>query len=127
MAKHFQNQGLLGYNGTDRIKIPMTQSGGMSEETRHIFLAIMNNAEFRTMDDSINGNRLASAIDAAEGQDEIVLEEGVHDWLKKKAETVCPSLFRVNGSIVYEFVKEGFAKPHAPGGKTGETDDAAKA
>lgn len=114
MAKHFSNKGVLAYNGKDLIKIPISQAGGMSTETRHIFLAIMSNAEFKTIDDSIQGNRLANDIDAAEGKDEIVLEDGVHDWLKRKAEQVCPALFRVNGEIVYEFVKEGFTKPHQP-------------
>jgi len=117
MAKHFSNKGLVGYNGKDKIKIPMTQAGEMSTETRHIFLAIMNNAEFKTIDDSIQGNRLAKSIDEAEGKDEIIIEDGVHDWLKRKAEQVCPVLFRVNGSIVYEFTKEGFRKPHEPQGK----------
>lgn len=117
MAKHFSNKGVVAYNGKDKIKIPMSQAGEMSTETRHIFLAIMNNAEFRTLDDSIQGNRIANAIDEAEGKDEIVLETGEYDWLKKKAEQVCPSLFRVNGSIVYEFVKEGFKKPHEPAEK----------
>ena len=122
--KHFPNDGIAGYNGKDKIKIPVSQAGGMSEETRHIFLAILNNSEFKTMDDSIQGNRLATAIDEAEGKDEIVIGEGVHDWLKKRAEQVCPAIFRVNGSIVYEFVKEGFEKPHAPAAKKGSGDDA---
>ena len=119
MAKiySFTNHGVLGYTGKDKIKIPISQAGEMSTETRHIFMAIMNNAEFKTMDDSIQGNRLASAIDEAEGKDFIEIGEGVHDWLKRKAEAVCPVIFRVNGSIVYEFVKEGFEKPHEPKGK----------
>lgn len=134
MAKHFSNKGVVGYNGKDKIKIPISQAGEMSTETRHVFLAIMNNAEFRTIDDSIQGNRLANAIDEAEGKDEIVLEEGVYDWMKKKAEQGCPVLFRVNGSIVYEFIKDGFKKPHQPEekkkGKTGpdapETEESAE-
>ena len=132
--KHFTNAGLLGYNGKDKIKIPVTAPTAtvpavMSTETRHIFLAILNNSEFKTMDDSIQGNRLATAIDEAEGKDEIVIGEGVHDWLKKRAEQVCPAIFRVNGSIVYEFVKEGFTKPHEPKEKTAreEEPDAAAA
>ena len=117
MAKHFNNEGLIGYNSKDKIKIPISQTGEMSTETRHVFQIIMNNADFKTMDDSIQGNRLANAIDKAEGKDEIAIEDGVHDWLKRKAEQVCPTLFRVNGSIVYEFIKEGFNKPHQPKGK----------
>ena len=117
MAKHFSNGAIKGYNGKDELKIPISQSGEMSTETRHIFLAILNNSEFKTMDDSIQGNRLANAIDAAEGKDEVVLEDGVFDWLKRKSEQVCPVLFRVNGSIVYEFIKEGFKRAQEPSSK----------
>jgi len=117
MAKHYSNKGIKGYNDKDLLKIPISQSGEISTETRHIFLAVLNNAEFKTMDDSIQGNRLANAIDAAEDKDEIILEDGVFDWLKRKAEAVCPTIFRVNGSIVYDFIKEGFDKPHQPSGK----------
>ena len=120
MAKnyHYSNDGVLGYNGKDKIKIPIDQAGKMSTETRHIFLVILNASELKTQDDSIQGNRLATAIDEAEGKDEIVIGEGVYDWLKKKMDAVnrdgyqvCPMLFRVNGEIVYEFVKDGYKKP----------------
>ena len=126
--KHFTNKGVLGYNGKDKIKIPVTAPtptvpAVMSTETRHIFLAILNNSDFKIMDDSIQGNRLATAIDEAEDKDEIVIGEGVHDWLKKRAEQVCPAIFRVNGSIVYEFVKEGFAKSHEPKAKTARKEE----
>lgn len=126
MAKnyHYSNDGVLGYNGKDKIKIPIDQAGKMSTETRHIFLSILNASELKTQDDSIQGNRLATAIDEAEGKDEIVIGEGVYDWLKKKMDAVnqqgyqvCPMLFRVNGEIVYEFIKEGFIKPHESSGK----------
>ena len=124
MAKRFSNKPILGYNGKDPIKIPMTQSGEMSTEFRHVLLAVLNNSEFKTMDDSIQGNRLANAIDKAEGKDFIEIEEGVHDWLKRKAEQVCPVIFRVNGSIVYEHIKEGFEKAHQPGEKKkGKADE----
>ena len=114
MAKRFSNKAIIGYNGKDPIKIPMSQSGEMSTEFRHVLLAIFNNSEFKTMDDSIQGNRLANSIDAAEGKDFIEMEDGVHDWLKRKAEQVCPVIFRVNGEIVYAYIKEGFEKVHQP-------------
>ena len=122
----YSNHGVKGYNDKDFIKIPITETGKVSTETRHIFQIIMNNATFKVMDDSIQGNRLANAIDEAEGKDTIEIGEGVFDWLKREAEKVCPAIFRVNGSIVYEFIKDGFKKPHQPAekekGKKG-TDD----
>lgn len=120
MAKiyRYSNSGLLGYNGKDKIKIPISQAGQLSTETRHVFLAILTSLELKTIDDSIQGNRLANAIDEAEGKDFIEIGEGVYDWIKKKLEAVdregyqvCPRLFRVNGEIVNEFIKEGFEKP----------------
>ena len=127
MAKRFSNKPILGYNGKDPIKIPMSQSGEMSTEFRHVLLAVLNNSEFKTMDDSIQGNRLANAIDKAEGKDFVEMEEGVHDWLKRKAEQVCPVIFRVNGNIIYEHIKEGYEKSHQPKEKSvkgkGKTDE----
>ena len=114
MAKRFSNKPIIGYNGKDPIKIPISQAGELSTEFRHVLLAILNNSEFKTMDDSIQGNRLANAIDKAEGKDFVEIEDGVHDWLKRKAEQVCPIIFRVNGSIVYEAIKEGFEKSNQP-------------
>jgi len=126
MAKnyHYQNKGVMSRNKKDLLKIPISLAGELSTETRHVFLAILNIVELKTMDDSIQGGRLADAIDEAEGKDEIVIGEGVYDWLKRKLEVVdregyqiCPRIFRVNGSIVNEFIKEGFIKPHESGGK----------
>ena len=128
MAKRFSNKAIIGYNGKDPIKIPITQSGETSTEFRHVLLAVLNNSEFKTMDDSIQGNRLANAIDKAEGKDFVEMEEGVHDWLKRKAEQVCPVIFRVNGNIVYETIREGYEKSHLPKEKSvkgkGKADEA---
>ena len=122
---HYQNKGIMSRNKKDLIKIPISAAGEMSTETRYVFMAILNVVELKTMDDSIQGGRLADAIDEAEGKDEIVIGEGVYDWLKKKLEVVdregyqiCPRIFRVNGSIVNEFIKEGFDKPHKRGKET---------
>ncbi len=121
MAKqyHYQNKGIMSRNKKDLIRIPISQAGEMSTETRYVFLAILNVCELRTMDDSIQGGRLADAVDEAEGKDEIVIGEGVYDWLKNKLEAVdregfqiLPRIFRVNGSIVNDFIKDGYEKPH---------------
>ena len=135
MAKQYtySNKGVKNYKGEELLKIPLDQAGKISTETRHIFQAVLNGLELKTMDDSIQGKRLADAIDEAEDKDVIVIGEGVYDWLKKKLEVVnrdgyqiCPLLFRVNGEIVYDFIKEGFEKPHQPSKKKagkGEKDD----
>jgi len=124
MAKvyRYSNKGIKAYNGKDLLKIPV--ESGISTETRHIFLVILNNLDFKTNDDSIQGFRLATAIDEAEDKDILEIGEGVYDWLQRKLKEVnregreiCPMLFRVNGSFVNEFVKEGFEKPHEPKGK----------
>ncbi len=125
MAKNYiyTNKGVLAYNKKDLLKIPIAQ-GELSTETRHVFLAILNNTEIKTNDDSIQSVRFAIAIDEAEGQDAVELGEGVYDWLKKKLDAtdkegyqLCPRLFRVNGSVVYEFIKDGYDKPHESSGK----------
>ena len=118
MAKqyHYTNAGIVSRNGKDKIKAP-----NASEETRHLFQAILANLNLKIMDDSIQGARMADALDEAEGKDEVVLGEGVYDWLKKKiAEIdqegglVLVRMFRTNGSIVNDFIREGFEKPHQP-------------
>ena len=120
----YTNKGIKNYQGKDYLRIPVSQSGEISTETRHIFQAILNSMELKTMDDSIQGMRLQEAIDEAEGKDLIEIGEGVFDWLKKKLEAVnregfqlLPVLFRINGSIVREFIKEGFDKPYESKGK----------
>ena len=133
MAKTYtySNEGITSRNGKDLIKIPISLAGEISTETRHVFLAILNRVQFKVNNDSIQGNRLADAIDEAEGKDTIEIGEGVYDWLIEKLKDVdregyqvCPFIFRVNGSIVYEFIKDGFNKPHQPAekkkGKEGE-------
>lgn len=116
MAKVFKNTAVLGYNG----KPIMLPTGAVSGEEpvmkmaklTNIFWLILNNAPIQTQQDSINGQRLAQALDAA--KDTIELEEGVHDWIKPIAEKVTPQLFRVNGNTVYKHICEGFEKPHKP-------------
>ena len=130
MAKqyHYTNEGIVSRNGKDKIKAP-----NGSEETRHLFYAILGNLNLKIMDDSIQGARMADALDEAEGKDEVVLGEGVYDWLKKKIQEtdqegglIIVRMFRVNGSIVNDFIKDGHRKPHQPKGqkKGQETADA---
>ncbi len=133
MAKqyHYTNEGIVSRNGKDKIKAP-----NGSEETRHLFYAILGNLNLKIMDDSIQGARMADALDEAEDKEEVVLGEGVYDWLKKKtAETdqdgglILVRMFRINGSVVDEFIKNGHRKPHQPkkASAGAETPDAAAA
>lgn len=116
--KIFSNAPIKGYNEED-IKVPMGDEG-TSTEFRHVLRMILNNAPFQTQDDSIQGNRLATSIDKAEGKETIEMEDGVHDWLKKVSDKVTPPVFRINGNIVYEYIREGFEKPHQPNDKRGK-------
>lgn len=116
--KVFKNTVVLGYNGKP-IMLPIGGTPAPGEQPAmkiakltNIFWLILNNAPIQTQQDSINGQRLAQALDAA--KDTIEVEEGVHDWLKPIAEKVTPTLFRVNGNTVYRLVCEGFEKPHKP-------------
>lgn len=118
MAKqyHYTNEGIVSRNGKDKIKAP-----NGSEETRHLFYAILGNLNLKIMDDSIQGARMADALDEAEDKDEVVLGEGVYDWLKKKVDVpdqdgglILVRMFRVNGKVVDDFIKDGHRKPHQP-------------
>ena len=125
LTRKYSNKGIVG-RGDEKIKIPISLDGEVSTETRHVFLAILNNIQFRTSEDSIQGARLADAIDEAKGKDIIEIGEGVHDWLTKRInETIknqmfpegyqiCPFIFRVNGDKVSEFIKNGYKKAHSP-------------
>ena len=110
--KIFSNAPIKGFKEGD-VKVPMGD-GEVSSEFRHVIQMILNNAPIQTQDDSIQGIRLATAIDNAEGKEIIELEEGVHDWLKRVAEKITPVIFRINGNIVYKHICEGFEKSHQP-------------
>lgn len=81
---------------------------------RQIMWLVLNNAPLKTQEDSKQGSRLATALDDAEDSGIIEMEEGTHDWLKPIAKEITPMLFRVNGSIVYEHICEGYEKIHQP-------------
>ena len=121
--KIFKNTAIIGYNGK-LIEIPINEQGGKKDVTVEMALQIiLNSAPLKTMQDSINGMRLQVALDKAKDATETIeLEEGTHDWIKPIAESLCPQIFRINGSLVYEVIKEGFEKAKQPTAKT--LDDA---
>ena len=109
--KVFNNIEVTGYNNKP-VNVQINEKG----DTRILtwveaFQFILNNAPLKTQQDSINGMRLQLALDKAkENGNNIEIEEGVHDWLKPIAEQFTPLIFRVNGNIIYEHIKEGFDK-----------------
>jgi hypothetical protein len=110
--KQLKDELLKGYNG-EFVKAAV--STGIKElKISDAIWAILNNAPIKTQNDSIQGMRLAQALVKAQDSGIIEMEDGVHDWLKPLAEQVTPSIFRVNGSIVYELIKEGFIKGESP-------------
>jgi len=114
--KVFKNTVVTGYDGKP-IKLPFRENEGDPMQFREakldfVLRIILNNAPISTQNDSIQGQRLAQALDAAKGT--IELEDGIHDWLKPIAEKATPQLFRVNGNVVYKYICEAFEKPHQP-------------
>lgn len=113
MGKKFKDTTVLDYKG-ESIKILKVQGTEPEELTlKQIFWLILNNAPLQTQNDSIQGQRLAEALDGAK-DGTIEFEDGVHDWLKPVAEKITPQLFRVNGNLVYKHICEGFEKPMQP-------------
>ena len=110
--KRFKNVGVLNIKG-DVLKMMVD---GMEEELKleNLLNVILTNAPFQTQQDSKEGALLAQAIETGKGGEFIELEESTHEWLKKAAEQVTPALFRVNGNVIYEYLKEGFEKIHQP-------------
>lgn len=114
--KRFKDTTIPDYKG-EPIKILKPDNPEPEKLTvKQILWLILNNSPIQTQNDSIQGMRLARTLDSS--KDGIIeMEDGVHDWLKTVAEKVTPQLFRVNGNLVYEHIKEGFEKPIQPNTK----------
>lgn len=114
--KTFKNVVLKDYKGEPIKWTNRTDNGDIETndlKLANILFMILNNAPLQTQNDSIQGVSLAKSLDAAKNGADIEIEDGVHNWLKPIAEKLTPQLFRVNGNIIYEHIKEGFEKPHA--------------
>ena len=110
--KVFKNVEIIGWTGE---AIGITRNG-KDEDAKlldHLTLILVN-APFQTQVDSKEGRLLAEALRDAKGKDTISIEESTHTWLKTVAEKMAPAIYRTNGNIVYEHIKEGFEKPHQP-------------
>ena len=119
MAKVFRNVLLKSYDGKT---IQTAEKKGDSDEIKlvdtkllSVFYIILNGSPIQTMNDSIQGMRLAEALDAAKKNGgNIEIEEEPYTWLKSIAEKVLPPVFRINASIVYKHICEEFEKPSEP-------------
>ena len=108
MSKVFKDTTIPDYKG-EPIKILKPNEPEPEVLTlKQILWLILNNAPLQTQPDAINGMSLAKSLDATKKTIEI--EDSVHNWLKPIAEKVTPLLFRVNASIVYEHICNGFEK-----------------
>ncbi len=114
--------GLVGLKD-EPVKTPMKfqnqQVSEWGDTTADMFEYILGNALIKTQNDSIQGTRLYNALEKARNDkgnagEFIEIEDGLHDWFKPIAEQMTPVLFRLNGNIVYEFIREGFEKAVAP-------------
>lgn len=113
MSKVFKNTTIRGFK--DKI-IQLPVRKGDTDEVElvdakfaELLMVILNNAPIQTQNDSIQGMRLATAIESANKT--IEFEDATYDWLKPIAEKVTPQLFRINGNIVYKHICEGFEPP----------------
>ena len=112
--KVFQNVVIKNYKGEPIITKGTDRNGQEVDEGElrlvNVLWIILNNAPLKTQNDSIQGMRLAEALDKAKDNGVIEIEEGVHDWLKPIAEHLTPQLFRLNGNNIYLVIKDGFDK-----------------
>lgn len=106
--KVFKNVEIMSWTGE---AIGITTDGKVQDAKLldHLTLILIG-APFQTQEDSKEGRLLAEALKEAEGKDTISIEESTHTWLKAVAEKVTPAIYRTNGNIVYEHIKEGFEK-----------------
>ena len=115
--KVFKNTTVKGYDGK-AIQLPMLDGNVTVIKDGllvNILYAVLNNAQIQPQNDSIQMVRLIIALDKARDKGgDIELEDGVHDWLKIKAEGATPPIFRQNGNEVYKHICEGFEKPKQP-------------
>lgn len=133
--KHYKMDVKLKGLDEEDIKVPVHQNAsGVTDEwgdtPADIFKLILLNSPMKTQNDSIQGTRLYQAIkeaennwkayqeDSAKAADAVEpvlnIEDGVYDWFCSIADQITPPLFRLNGNIVYKFIKDGFIKAHAP-------------
>jgi len=110
--KRFKNEVISNFAGEDLE----AEIDGVKEKMKlwNVINIILNNAPFKTQEDSKEGVLLALALKESKDKDTIEIEESTHEWLKKVAKELTPPMFRLNANVVYEHIKEGFEKAHQP-------------
>jgi|TARA_Y100000310_G_scaffold342327_1_gene445087 hypothetical protein len=95
---------IKGYKG-ENIQIPYQEGGKVKwkeANVKDILWTILHQAPFSSQNDSIEGRKLAVALDNANGV--IKIEDSTFLWIKPIAEKVTPQLFKINGNVVYEYI-----------------------
>jgi len=83
----------------------------------NVFNVLLNNAPFKTQEDSKEGMLLTKTLMDKKDEEFIELEESNHTWLKAVAKELCWPLFRIYGDEIYQHILEGFEKLHQPKNK----------
>lgn len=107
--KKFNNDVVKGYNG----KSIVWKIDGKDQELTlvNVLYAIMNSYNVTTQKDSVECANVSRVLDKViEDGGVIELEDTTHYWLSQVAEKVTPSVFKVNGNVVYLTIKDGWIK-----------------
>ena len=75
---------------------------------------IINNASYKTLEDSREGRRMAEALEESRKTDSIQIDQGTHNWLKKQSELISPQIFRVSGELIDNIIREGYRRETEP-------------
>ncbi|TRZ50376.1 MAG: hypothetical protein D4S01_06825 [Dehalococcoidia bacterium] len=82
-----------------------------------IMQLLVSNAQYKTIEDSKEGRRLAEALEEAKKSKVIEIDQGTHNWLKKQSEMIAPQIFRISGEIVDNLIRDGWKKENLPKSK----------
>ena len=108
--KKFNNDVVKGYNG----KPIVWRIEGKDQELTlaNVMYAIMNSYNLATQKDSVECANVSRVLDKVVAGEEplIELEDTTHYWLSQVAEKVTPSVFKVNGNVVYLAIRDGWIK-----------------
>ena len=77
-------------------------------------LILVNNASFKTLEDSREGRRMVEALEESRKTDSVEIDQGTHNWLKKQGEAIIPQVFRVSGEIIDNIIREGYRRTTEP-------------